>query len=63
MSNLALFAVGTSVTLLVVAALALLVWGAVMDGRYDSEQQYVSDEGAMDAPPDQLPALHALDAA
>jgi hypothetical protein len=61
MSNLALFAVGTGVTLLVVAALALLVWGAVMDGQYEREQQH--EEGVADAPHDQLPALHVLDAA
>jgi hypothetical protein len=33
MSNIALFALGTGVTSIVVAALALLVWGAVLDGR------------------------------
>jgi hypothetical protein len=33
MSNAALFTVGAAVTLLVVAALALLVYAAVLDGR------------------------------
>jgi len=33
MSNLALFIVGTLVTLLVMASMALLVWGAILDGR------------------------------
>ena len=33
MSNLGLFIVGTLVTLLVVASMGLLFWGAVLDGR------------------------------
>jgi len=33
MNNMALFAVGLLVTLMVVAAIALLIWGALMDGR------------------------------
>ena len=33
MSNLGLFIVGTLVTLLVAASMALLIWGAVLDGR------------------------------
>ena len=33
MSNLGLFVVGTLVTLLVAASMALLIWGAVLDGR------------------------------
>jgi hypothetical protein len=39
MSNVALFAFGGLVTLLVGGALALLVWGAILDGRYDEEQR------------------------
>ena len=39
MSNIALFAVGTFVTLLVGASLALLFWGAILDGRYNDEKQ------------------------
>lgn len=39
MSNVALFVVGTFVTLLVVASLALLFWGAVLDGRYNDEKR------------------------
>ena len=39
MSNLALFAVGCFVTLLVGAAMALLVWGAILDGRDEKEHQ------------------------
>ena len=33
MSNLGLFVAGTIVTLLVTASMALLFWGAVLDGR------------------------------
>jgi len=33
MSNLGLFIVGTLVTLLVTGAMALLIYGAVLDGR------------------------------
>lgn len=62
MSNVGLFVVGTGVTLIVLSALALLVWGAVMDGQYEAEQQHVSNEAAMRAPQEQVPA-HALDAA
>ena len=39
MSNLALFVVGSFVTLLVAASLTLLVWGAVLDGRYNDEKR------------------------
>jgi hypothetical protein len=33
MNNLQLFVVGTLVTLLVTASMALLIWGAILDGR------------------------------
>ncbi len=39
MSNVAVFAVGLLVTLMVAAAMALLVWGAVIDGREDDERR------------------------
>ena len=39
MSSLALFALGIAVTLLVGASISLLVWGAILDGRYDDEQR------------------------
>ena len=60
MSNIGLFAVGAVVTLLVVAALALLVWGAVLDGRYENEQQAAAEDARRAR---QDPALHATDAA
>jgi len=39
MSNLAVFAVGLLVTLLVSGALSLLIWGAIIDGREDDERR------------------------
>ena len=61
MSNIGLFAVGTVVTLLVMGALALLVWGAILDGRYEDEQRTAADDASTRAKQD--PALHAIDAA
>ncbi len=39
MSNLGLFVVGTLVTLLVAASMALLIWGAVLDGRDENARR------------------------
>ena len=39
MSNVAVFAVGLLVTLLVAGAMSLLIWGAVIDGREDEERR------------------------
>ncbi|HXV32415.1 MAG TPA: hypothetical protein VD769_00290 [Gaiellaceae bacterium] len=39
MSSVALFALGIAVTLLVGASMSLLVWGAILDGRYEDEQR------------------------
>jgi nitrogen fixation-related uncharacterized protein len=39
MSSVALFALGMAVTLLVGASIGLLVWGAILDGRYDDERR------------------------
>ena len=61
MSSIGLFAVGAVVTLLVVAALALLVWGAVLDGRYENEQRAAAEDASTRARQDL--ALHAIDAA
>ncbi|MGZ8783451.1 MAG: hypothetical protein ACXWZB_08145 [Gaiellaceae bacterium] len=59
MSNVGLFAAGAVVTLLVFAALALLVWGAILDGRYDDEQRAAS---AAEPPrARRSPAGHAVD--
>ena len=39
MNNVAVFGVGLMVTLLVAAAMALLIFGAVIDGREDEERR------------------------
>ncbi len=39
MSNVAVFAVGLVVTLLVAGAMSLLIWGAVIDGREDDARR------------------------
>ena len=39
MNNVAVFAVGLLVTLMVAASMALLVWGAIIDGREDEERR------------------------
>ena len=39
MSNVAVFAVGLLVTMLVAGAMGLLLWGAVLDGREDDERR------------------------
>jgi hypothetical protein len=44
----ALFAMGLVVTLIVCAALGLLVWGAILDGRYAAEHN--ADEAPHQAP-------------
>ena len=46
MSNIGLFAVGVVVTLLVLAALALLFWGAILDGRYENEQRAAAEDAS-----------------
>ncbi|MBA3735251.1 MAG: hypothetical protein H0W90_08645 [Actinobacteria bacterium] len=61
MSNISLFAVGVVVTLLVLAALALLFWGAILDGRDENEQRVAAEDAATQARQDL--ALHAIDAA
>lgn len=38
MSYLALFGFGVAVTLLVGASISLLVWGAILDGRYEEQE-------------------------
>ena len=61
MSNIGLFGAGVVVTLFVVGGLALLVWGAILDGRYENEQRTAAEDGSTRAGQD--PALHAIDAA
>ena len=61
MSNLALFVLGTLVTLLVTASMALLIWGAILDGRDHQEHHRAEREVAERRSRDQ--ALHVVDAA
>ena len=61
MSNVGLFIVGTFVSLLVTASLALLSWGAVLDGRYAREQLSAANDAPGHRGIDQ--ASHAIDAA
>ncbi len=39
MNNLLLFIVGFFVSLIVIAAIGILIYAAVLDGRYEREQQ------------------------
>jgi len=63
MSNAGLFAVGTLVTLIVFSALALLVWGAVLDGRYEAEQHEATAQSDARTSQEHVPPLRAIDAA
>ena len=62
MNNIALFAIGTVVTLLVVGAMLLLVWGAILDGRYENERQATEKDAAL-LRATQKKALRPVDAA
>ncbi len=61
MSNIGLFAMGSVVTLLVAAAMALLIWGAIMDGRSENKRQAAEEDASVRTRQDQ--ARHAIDAA
>jgi hypothetical protein len=39
MNHVGIFLVGIGVTLIVASALALLVWGAILDGREEARQR------------------------
>ncbi len=41
MNHVGLFVAGVLVTLLVGASLALLVWGAILDGREEAHQRFL----------------------
>ena len=58
MSSIGLFIVGAIVTLIVAAAMGLLVWGAILDGRYEREQRLEHDE-----PKPGPPTIRVVDAA
>jgi hypothetical protein len=59
MSNLALFVVGALVTLLVAASMALLAWGAILDGRYQREHEEAQRETARQKDEKRLHAVEA----
>ena len=61
MSNVALFLMGALVTLIVVAATGVLVWGATLDGRYDREQRLRLAKSVEQLTPER--ELHVVDAA
>jgi len=44
MSAIGLFAVGVLVTLIVAAALALLIYAAILDGRYAAAQRLAAEQ-------------------
>lgn len=49
MSNAALFASGALITLVFTIGAGLLVWGAILDGRYNREVQDRMKSAAADA--------------
>lgn len=59
MSNLGLFIVGTLVTLLVTASMALLIWGAILDGRDQRDRL----DGEHETVRRDRPAITVVDAA
>ena len=61
MNSIALFAIGTVVTLLVFGAMLLLVWGAILDGRYENERKAAEKDALLRAT--QKRALRPVDAA
>ena len=58
MSTPGLFVVGVLVTLIVVAALALLIYAAILDGRYTAAQK-LGDEQQLVAEADRGPIVAA----
>jgi hypothetical protein len=48
-NHIGLFAAGVVVTLIVSASLALLVWGAILDGREEARQRALRLEEALEA--------------
>ncbi len=59
MSNVQLFVVGTLVTLLVTASMALLIWGAILDGR----DEHARIDAEHETPEPDRPVIRVVDAA
>jgi hypothetical protein len=49
MNHLGLFVAGVAVTLIVAASLALLVWGAILDGREEAHQRALRFQHELEA--------------
>ena len=62
MSSIGLFAVGTVVTLLVASSIAILVWGAILDGRDEAERRAADSKSAHELLGEQQ-TLRVVDAA
>jgi hypothetical protein len=52
MNQLGIFLAGVAVTLIVTSALALLVWGAILDGREEARQRALRRNGSNVSPID-----------
>ena len=52
MNHLGIFVAGVVVTLIVTAALALLVWGAILDGRDEARRRELRRNGSNVSPID-----------
>jgi hypothetical protein len=60
-NNIVLFVVGTFVSLLVAASVALLSWGAVLDGRDERERlRLVHDAAAEGVPAPRVPDVSSV---
>ena len=59
MSNLQLFVVGTLVALLVTASMAVLIWGAILDGR----DEHARIDAEQETPQRDRPVIRVVDAA
>jgi hypothetical protein len=49
MNHVGLFVAGAAVTLIVAAALTLLVWGAILDGREEARQRALRFQEELEA--------------
>jgi hypothetical protein len=59
-NNIVLFVVGTFVSLLVAASVALLSWGAVLDGRDERERLRLVHDAAEGVPAPRVPDVSSV---